>query len=255
MAPAAQFHVISLFPELIQANIALGVVGRAVKQGLAEVQTSNPRSFAPDARGTVDGRPFGGGPGMVMQPDCIHQSIVQARKQLSNAPVIYLTPQGERLSQSHIEWLRRRAQGILLCGRYEGIDQRVLDREVDLEWSLGDFVLSGAELAAAAIIDSVVRRIPGALGKDASSQQDSFQQGLLDYPHYTRPEIWQNIPVPDVLLSGDHAKIESWRRGQALLQTWRKRPDLLMRLQLSDSDRALLKAAISAFQESSSGNV
>lgn len=235
-----RFSVITLFPELVESVIAEGVVGRAEKRGLMELQCVNPRDFTEDAHRTVDDRPYGGGPGMVMRPDCLLRTIRSERKRLGEAKVIYLSPQGKPLEQSMLQSLSKEANVVLLCGRYEGVDERVIDLEVDEEWSIGDYVLSGGELAAMVVVDGVTRLLPEALGHKESAVEDSFTDGLLDCPHYTRPEQIEDLEVPKVLLSGNHQHIEKWRRKQALGRTQLRRPDLLQNTELDESDKALL---------------
>ncbi len=233
--------VVSLFPEMLQAVTGFGVTGRAVKQGLIEVECWNPRDFTRDRHRTVDDRPYGGGPGMVMMVEPLRSAIDAARRWTGeDVPVIYLSPQGRPLDQSGVETLAEVGSMILVAGRYEGIDERLLESVVDQEWSIGDYVLSGGELPAMVVIDAVTRLIPGALGHAQSAEQDSFAEGLLDCPHYTRPEDFEGRRVPEVLLSGDHKKIRRWRLKQALGRTWLKRPDLLQAIDLTEEQRVLL---------------
>lgn len=233
--------VVTLFPELIAQCAGVGVVGRAQERGLLEVQSWNPRDFATDAYRRVDERPFGGGPGMVMLIDPLRAALNAARA-ASDVPakVIYLSPQGKRLTQDGVKELAAQQRLILLCGRYEGVDERFLEREVDEEISIGDYVLSGGELAAAVLIDTIGRLQEGALNDAQSAAQDSFSDGLLDCPHYTRPEHHELGEVPAVLMSGDHAAIRRWRRKQALGRTLLRRPELLEKLELSSDDKKLL---------------
>ncbi|WP_115389952.1 tRNA (guanosine(37)-N1)-methyltransferase TrmD, partial [Shewanella algae] len=227
--------VITLFPEMFRAVTDFGVTGRAVKNGLLEVQTWNPRDFTHDRHNTVDDRPYGGGPGMLMmvQPlrDAIHAAKAAAGE---GAKVIYLSPQGRKLTQQGVSELAQSSKLILVCGRYEGIDERIIQTEVDEEWSVGDYVLSGGELPAMTLIDSVSRLVPGVLGKQASAEQDSFSDGLLDCPHYTRPECLDGLDVPAVLLSGNHEEIRRWRLQQSLIRTLQRRPELFENLALTD---------------------
>jgi len=232
--------VITLFPEMFTAVTGYGISGRAVSRGLIEVMPFNPRDFTRDIHRTVDDRPYGGGPGMVMLYEPVVAALKQARTQLPAAQVIHLSPQGKRLQQADINQLSGRDSLILLAGRYEGIDERVIQNEVDEEYSIGDYVVSGGELPAMVVIDAVCRNLPGALGHNESAQQDSFFNGMLDSPHYTRPENIGGIGVPEVLLSGNHADIKRWRLKQALGRTWQRRPDLLERLQLDEEQRNLL---------------
>ncbi len=223
--------VITLFPEMFEAVTCYGVTGRACRNGIFELNTWNPRNFAYDNHRTVDDSPYGGGPGMVMMAQPLEDAIEQAKlRQCANGiekhSVIYLTPQGDRLDHNKVCELSQLPGVILLCGRYEGIDERVIERQVDREISIGDYVISGGELAAMVLIDCIVRQIPGTLGDQESANQDSFVEGLLDYPHYTRPEIYHGDSVPEILMSGNHAHIRRWRLQQALGRTWMKRPDL-----------------------------
>ncbi|TQV78681.1 tRNA (guanosine(37)-N1)-methyltransferase TrmD [Exilibacterium tricleocarpae] len=245
--------VVTLFPEMFSAVTDFGVSGRALQQGLVELAYWNPRQFASDRHQTVDDRPYGGGPGMVMLADPLRQAIAAAKQWATAegempAQVIYLSPQGHPLGQSAVVELaaplaatRPERRGlVLLAGRYEGVDERLLETEVDAEWSIGDYVLSGGELAAMVVIDAVIRLLPGALGHADSAAQDSFSDGLLDCPHYTRPECYRGRSVPPVLLSGDHGRIRRWRRQQALGRTWLRRPDLLEKLTLDEEQQELL---------------
>ena len=235
-----QIGVITLFPEMFDAVIDYGISSRAVDQGLLQVECWNPRDFTRDRHQTVDGRPYGGGPGMVMKPEPLSAAIATARSALPQAPVIYLSPQGRKLDQSGVEMLVARKQMILVAGRYEGIDERLIEAEIDEEWSIGDYVLSGGELAAMVVIDAVTRLLPGALGDASSAEQDSFSAGLLDCPHYTRPEDYAGRRVPDVLLGGNHELIRRWRLKQALGRTWLRRPELLRERALDDEQQRLL---------------
>lgn len=224
--------VITLFPEMFEAITHYGITGKAYRNGIFELNTWNPRDFTHDNHRTVDDSPYGGGPGMVMMVQPLEDAIEQAKeRQRANGVekplVAYLTPQGDRLDHGKVLELSKLPGLVLLCGRYEGIDERLIDREVDIEISIGDYVVSGGELAAMVLIDCIVRQIPGALGDPESANQDSFAEGLLDYPHYTRPEIYQGDRVPETLMSGNHAHIRRWRLQQALGRTWLKRPDLL----------------------------
>ncbi|EDQ00601.1 tRNA (guanosine(37)-N1)-methyltransferase TrmD [Shewanella benthica] len=233
--------VITLFPEMFRAVTDFGVTGRAVKNGLLELQTWNPRDFTHDKHNTVDDRPYGGGPGMLMMVQPLRDAIHAAKAAIGDgAKVIYLSPQGRKLTQQGVEELVKSDSLILVCGRYEGIDERIIQTEVDEEWSIGDYVLSGGELPAMALIDSVSRLVPGVLGKKASAEQDSFSDGLLDCPHYTRPESLDGLDVPAVLLSGNHEHIRRWRLQQSLGRTLLRRPDLLENLALTDEQTKLL---------------
>jgi len=236
-----RIDVVTLFPELVRAVTGSGVTGRAAQAGLLELVTWNPRDYAQDRHRTVDDRPYGGGPGMVMMLAPLRDAIRAARAAApTSSRVAYLSPQGRRLDQAGVEELASRTGLILVAGRYEGIDERLVEAEIDEEWSLGDFVLSGGEIAAMAIVDAVTRLIPGALGDADSAEQDSFVDGLLDCPHYTRPEVADGRTVPAVLLSGDHAAIARWRRKQALGRTWERRPDLLEQVALDEEQQRLL---------------
>lgn len=232
--------VISIFPPMFEAITGSGITSRAVKKGLLELRVWNPRDFTEDRHRTVDDRPYGGGPGMVMRPEPLVRAITAARTELPQAKVLYLSPQGRRFDHAGAVELAQRAETIFLAGRYEGVDERLLETAVDEEWSIGDYVLSGGELAAMVMIDAVTRLLPGALGDDDSAEQDSFVDGLLDCAHYTRPELYGGMPVPEVLLSGDHEKIRRWRLKQSLGRTWQRRPDLLVKVTLTDEQRRLL---------------
>ena len=236
-----QIAVVSLFPEFVEQVGQFGVVGRARERDLLSLHMQNPRDFADDVHRTVDDRPYGGGPGMVLKYEPTAKAIHAARGQLpGGSPVVSLSPQGRKFDQAGAKRFAELPGMILLAGRYEGIDERLIDLEVDEELSLGDFVLSGGEIAAMAVIDAVVRLLPGVLGDDESAQQDSFMDGLLDHPHYTRPESIEGQGVPAVLLSGDHARIARWRYKQALGRSFVRRPDLVEKLDLSDEQQALL---------------
>ena len=234
-----RFDVITLFPEMFDA-IRLGVTGRAIDKGLVELVLWNPRDYTEDVHQTVDDRPYGGGPGMVMKVEPLLAAIKAAKAQSPASKVIYLSPQGQRFVQATAVAATQTSGIILIAGRYEGIDERVIHSFVDEEWSLGDFVLSGGELPAMVVIDSMIRLLPGALGHAESAEQDSFSDGLLDCPHYTRPENILNQDVPSVLLSGDHEKIRLWRLQQALGRTWLRRPDLLEGRELNKQEQKLL---------------
>ncbi len=234
--------IISLFPEIFKAITEFGVTGRAVKQNLLQVRCWNPRDFTHDKHKTVDDRPYGGGPGMLMMVQPLRDAIQAAKAEVGEgAKVIYLSPQGRKLDQAGVKELAQHQKLILLCGRYEGIDERLIETEVDEEWSVGDYVLTGGELPAMTLIDAVARFIPGVLGKQASADEDSFAEGLLDCPHYTRPEVLDGLAVPPVLMSGNHEEIRKWRLRQSLERTWLRRPELLESLALTDEQRKLLK--------------
>ncbi|EMR12169.1 tRNA (guanine-N(1)-)-methyltransferase [Methylophaga lonarensis MPL] len=237
--------VISLFPEMYRAVADYGVTGRAVSQGRLVLNFWNPRDFAQDKHRTVDDRPYGGGPGMVMKVEPLQAAINAAKQQLgSDTKVIYLSPQGQVLDQQSLVTMSQRQSMIVIAGRYEGIDERLIASQIDEEWSIGDYVLSGGELASMVLIDGVTRLLPGVLGDEESAQQDSFMNGLLDHPHYTRPEQLDNQAVPSVLLGGDHEAIRKWRLKQSLGRTWLRRPDLLAMKTLSDEQTALLEEFI-----------
>jgi tRNA (guanine37-N1)-methyltransferase len=238
--PALTFSVISLFPEMFTAVTEQGVVGRAVKNSKVAVDLINPRDFTKDRHRTVDDRPYGGGPGMLMKVEPL-QKAIESAKQKQSGMVIYLSPQGKKIDHEIVSQLSQNKHIILLAGRYEGIDERLLEDQVDLELSLGDFILSGGELAAMAVIDSVTRLVPDVLGHSESAVEDSFVDGLLDHPHYTRPELYNNASVPKILLSGNHQAIKIWRLKQRLGRTWLKRPDLLENKVLSEQEVQLLK--------------
>ncbi len=232
--------VVTLFPEMLKSLTDFGVVGRATRQGLLQVTGYNPRDFTQDKHRTVDDRPYGGGPGMLMKVQPLRDAIGQAKTELGQPKVIYLSPQGRRLDQAGVVELAKQESLVLVAGRYEGIDERLIGTDIDEEWSLGDFVLSGGELAAMTFIDAVSRLLPGVLGHAESAQEDSFAQGLLDCPHYTRPEMVAGMPVPRVLLSGDHTAIARWRMQQQLGRTWQRRPDLLEQMTLTQEQEQSL---------------
>ena len=235
-----RFDVVALLPGIVEAVASEGVIGRACTQEKVQVHCTNPRDFAEDPHRTVDDRPYGGGPGMVMQYEPLARAHDSARQANPEARTIALTPQGIPFTQALAREVAKEKGLILIAGRYEGIDERFLGQRVDAEWSVGDYVLSGGELAAAVVIDTVARLLPGVLGCAESAGQDSFSEGLLDCPHYTRPEEIEGLRVPEVLLSGDHGKIARWRRREMLGRTYRRRPDLLDPTALSAEDRALL---------------
>jgi len=240
-----RIQVITLFPEAFTPLVSLGVTGRGISTGKVSLELLNPREFATDRHRTVDERPYGGGPGMVMAVEPLRSTIKAAKENAVqngavNAKASLLSPQGRPLNQDAVKELARREQLILVCGRYEGIDERLIELEIDEEWSIGDYVLSGGELAAAVLIDAVTRLMPGVLGDEQSAQQDSFMDGLLDCQHFTRPEEIEGLAVPPVLLSGDHGAIERWRKKQSLGRTWLRRPELLEGLVLDTESEALL---------------
>lgn len=236
-----RIDIVTLFPELITGNVSVGVVGRAVERGLMQLETWNPRDFTSDRHRSVDSRPFGGGPGMVMKIEPLRAALAAARGATEVSPhVVFLSPQGSPLTQAKVAELAGMPRLLLLCGRYEGVDERLLRHEVDEELSIGDYVLSGGELAASVVIDAVGRLQPGVLGDAQSAAQDSFSDGLLDCPHYTHPVHSDIGDVPEVLLSGNHAAIRRWRLKQSLGRTWQRRPDLIDRLELDKQAIALL---------------
>lgn len=243
-----QIAAVTLFPDMFAAITDNGITRRAMEQGLVSFQAFNPRDYATDKHRTVDDRPFGGGPGMVMQVEPLVKAVNAAQQWLDvpreNVTRIYLSPQGKKLDREGIPQFDGKDNLILIAGRYEGVDERFIETEVDEEWSIGDYVLSGGELPAMVLMDALIRRLPGALGDEQSAEQDSFEQGLLDCPHYTRPETLETesgiLSVPEVLLSGDHKKIEQWRLKQSLGRTWQRRPDLLKDAKLTQAWQALL---------------
>ena len=237
-----RIDVITLFPESLEGLTGLGVTGRAIREGRVELKAWNPRDLATDRHRTVDERPYGGGPGMVMAVEPLSSTIAAARKEhAGETPVSLMSPQGRKLDQAGVDELASRQGLILVCGRYEGIDERLVESDIDEQWSIGDYVISGGELAAAVLIDAVTRLLPGVLGHEQSAVEDSFVDGLLDHPHYTRPEVAGGKAVPEVLLSGDHEAIRRWRRKQALGRTWQLRPDLLENRLLDEEAELLLK--------------
>ena len=242
--------VITLFPEMFKAITEFGVTSRAIKHELLQLHCWNPRDFTHDRHKTVDDRPYGGGPGMLMMVQPLRDAIQAAKAEAGDdAKVIYLSPQGRKLNQAGVEQLAKNQKMILVCGRYEGIDERVIETEIDEEWSIGDYVLTGGELPAMTLIDAVSRFVPGVLGKQASAKEDSFVDGLLDCPHYTRPEVLDGLVVPPVLMSGNHEEIRKWRLKQSLQRTWLRRPELLEGLALTDEQRLLLKQAQQEHQQ------
>ena len=235
-----RIDVVTLFPQMVTDLVGYGVTGRALESGLFDLGTWNPRDYTQDRHRTVDNRPYGGGPGMVMLIEPLRQAIAEARKANQAAKVAYMSPQGRRFDQKVAEEISQQPGIILVAGRYEGIDERLIELEVDEELSIGDYVLSGGEMAAMVVVDAVTRLLPGALGHQDSAEQDSFSAGLLDCPHFTRPEDYQGKQVPPVLLSGDHAAIRRWRLKQALGRTWLRRPDLLEDKVLDEEQQQLL---------------
>ena len=240
-----RFEIVTLLPQMFSAITEYGVTSRAVKNGLVEIGYSNPRDFTEDVHRSVDDRPYGGGPGMLMTIKPLLGAIAQAKSRFEQggvqAKVIYSSPQGKPFDQKAAKNFSEQPGLIFLCGRYEGIDERIIDLAADEEWSVGDYVLSGGELPVMTMMDATVRLIPGVLGHQDSAQEDSFFNGLLDCPHYTRPEDYQGQRVPDVLLSGNHQAIQRWRLKQSLGRTWQRRPDLLAQKQLSETEQQLLQ--------------
>ncbi len=235
-----RIDVITLFPQMILDLVEYGVTGRARETGLFELGTWNPRDYTQDRHRTVDDRPYGGGPGMLMMIEPLRQAIKGARQANPQSRVVYMSPQGRRLDQALAGELAQRPGLILVAGRYEGIDERLIELEIDEELSIGDYVLSGGEMAAMVVIDAVTRLLPGALGHQGSAEQDSFSNGLLDCPHYTRPEVYEERRVPPVLLSGDHEAVRRWRLKQSLGRTWLRRPDVLAGVELDSEQQRLL---------------
>ena len=235
-----RFHAVTLFPEMFAAVTHSGISGRALEAGLWSLGLWNPRDFTKDNYRTIDDRPYGGGPGMVMLAEPLEKAL-DAVKEAGGGKVIYLSPQGRKLDHAKVMELAGEDATTLLCGRYEGVDERLIRRRVDEELSIGDYVLSGGELAAMTVIDAVVRQIPGALGGEKSAAEESFVEGLLDCLQYTRPEVYEGAKVPELLLSGHHENIRRWRLKQALGRTWLRRPDLLAARKLNDDERKLLE--------------
>lgn len=241
MKPTQRFGVVTLFPEMFEPFLNQGVFGRAVKNGIIQVDMFNPRDYTTDKHRTVDDRPYGGGPGMLMMVQPLTDAISDAKAALGeNSLVVYLSPQGKTLNQTEVQSLTQLPNLILVAGRYEGIDERVINSLVDQEWSIGDYVLSGGELPAMVLMDSVSRLLPDVLGHNQSAVEDSFTNGLLDCPHYTRPEVLNGETVPSVLLSGNHEKIRQWRLTKSLERTLQRRPDLLNDLALTEEQRKIL---------------
>ena len=240
-----RFDVISLFPEMFAA-LRHGVTGRAIERGQVGLRLWNPRDYADDAHRTVDDRPYGGGPGMVMMVEPLRRAILDAKAAAVGSRVLYLSPQGRRLDQEGVRRLAAEPGLVLLAGRYEGIDERLIESHVDEECSIGDYVLSGGELPAMVLMDAVIRLLPGVLGHADSAEQDSYVDGLLDCPHYTRPEEIDGRTVPEVLKSGNHEQIRRWRLQQALGRTWLRRPELIERRRLSSEEKVLLEEFIRA---------
>ncbi len=240
------FDVLTLFPGMFDSPLQESILGRAIKQQLLQVRAHNLRNWAEGKHLTTDDTPYGGGDGMVMKPEPIARAIAELKQQTPQAKVLMMTPQGVPFKQQHARELAQEDGLIFLCGRYEGFDERIRQSIVDAEYSLGDFVLTGGELPAMVMIDAISRYLPGVLGSQGSAESDSFSDGLLEYPQYTRPAVFNGMDVPAVLLSGDHGKVARWRREQQLLRTWQRRPELLEQIELSKEDKqilALLKQA------------
>jgi tRNA (guanine37-N1)-methyltransferase len=242
-----KIEVVTLFPDMIAGAIGFGILGRAVERGLLSVGTQDPRAHTSDVHRTVDDRPYGGGPGMVLKPEPLLAAIRTAHARLpAGSPRICLSAQGEPFTQARAQELAALPGFVLVAGRYEGLDERVLQLGIDRELSIGDYVLSGGELPALVVIDAVARLLPGALGDERSNVEESFAEGLLDWPHYTRPEVFEGLAVPPVLLSGNHADIRRWRLGQAVARTWARRPDLIARRELAPEASRLLNEFLAA---------
>ncbi|MGZ8193888.1 MAG: tRNA (guanosine(37)-N1)-methyltransferase TrmD [Methylobacter sp.] len=240
-----RFDVVTLFPEMVTAAASCGVTGRAIERNIVNLSVWNPRDYTHDRHKTVDDRPYGGGPGMVMKYQPLHDAVNSAKLAGSGTTkVVYLSPQGKPITQALLSEACEVSQLILVAGRYEGIDERFVELDCDDEWSIGDYVISGGELAALIVIDGITRLLPGVLGDEESAQQDSHMNGLLDFPHFTRPEQLEDRSVPDILMSGNHADINRWRMKQALGRTWQRRPDLLKKKNLSAEQENLLKEFI-----------
>ena len=235
-----RFDVLTLFPELFSSFLKETILGRAVKAGLVDIRLVNIRSFARGRHLVADDRPFGGGEGMVMKPGPISRALESVDRTKGRSLVLLLTPQGRTFDQPLAWELSRMEQVILICGHYEGVDERIRANDVDLELSIGDYVLSGGETAAMVVMDAVSRLVPGVLGGEKSNQEDSFEDGLLEYPQYTRPRVFKNQEVPEILLSGDHEKIRVWRRTESLKRTLERRPDLLKKAKLTEEDKRIL---------------
>lgn len=248
-----RFDVITLFPDMFQA-IRQGVTGNAINRGQVNLNLWNPRDYTQDVHRTVDARPYGGGPGMVMMMEPLQVALRQARENAPESKVVYLSPQGRRFDQQAAMDMSQLSGLVLLAGRYEGIDERLINCCVDEEWSIGDYVLSGGELPAMVMMDTIIRLLPGVLGHEDSAEQDSYMDGLLDFPQYTRPDEYADQQVPEVLLSGNHESIRRWRLQQALGRTWIRRPDLLQQRQLSEEEQQLLEDFIRTHQGASAAS-
>jgi len=248
-----KISVVTLFPELFSVVSAYGITGRAVSSGILSLDYWNPRDFCSDRHRTVDDKPYGGGPGMVMMVEPMRKAIYKAKQQYLNnkkpVKVIHLSPQGKVLTQTILKQMTKESALILVASRYEGVDERLIAADIDEEYSIGDYVISGGEIAAMVLIDGVTRLLPNALGDSESAELDSFMHGLLDYPHYTRPGQVEDMRVPDVLLSGDHQAIARWRKKQSLGRTWLRRPDLLQVIQLDSEQSQLLSEFIQEYEQ------
>lgn len=245
------FDVLTLFPAMFESPFQESILGRAIKQGRLEVHAHNLRDWAEGKHLTTDDSPYGGGAGMVMKPEPVARALAALKERSPGSKVLLMTPQGKPFNQRHAADLAAEDGLIFVCGRYEGFDERIRQTLVDEEYSIGDFVLTGGELPAMVMIDAIARHLPGVLGSSGSAVSDSFSDGLLEYPQYTRPAVFNDIAVPDVLLSGDHGKIAVWRREQQLLRTLQRRPELLDRLELSSEDRDLLEKVKQRLQDES----
>ncbi len=247
MSTKQRFSIVTLFPDMFDSFLSQGVIGRAVKAGIIEVALYNPRDYTHDKHRTVDDRPYGGGPGMLMMVQPLSDAIADAKKASSEqVQVVYLSPQGRKLDFKGVTKLSQYTDLVLVAGRYEGIDERIIQSMIDQEWSIGDYVLSGGELPAMVLMDAVSRLIPSVLGHKQSAVEDSFTDGLLDCPHYTRPESFNGLKVPKVLISGDHEKIRQWRLQESLKRTLQRRPDLLEHLALTEEQQVLLSKLVAA---------
>lgn len=244
-----RIDLVSLFPAWVETVFQQGVIGRARDRGIIEYRAWNPRDYSRDKQQRVDDRPYGGGPGMVMSYQPLADAIDAAREKQPGGRIVYLSPQGKRLDHAGVSGLAGCSGLVIVSGRYEAIDERIIESRIDEEWSIGDYVLTGGEIAAMVLIDSVCRLLPGVLGHDQSAGQDSFVDGLLDCPHYTRPGKVDDMAVPDVLLNGSHADIEQWRLQQSLGNTWRKRPDLLEGIELTEFQQGLLRQYIAGYSQ------
>lgn len=246
-----KFNIITIFPDQLMQTLQFGVIGRAIENRTIELNFIDPREFSDNDYGSIDDKAYGGGPGMVMQVEPILSSIEKIKKESkNNIQTVFLSPQGEQYTQKHAELFMKYNEIIIVSGRYEGFDERLLDlTENAVEISIGDYVLSGGEIAASVIIDSITRLIPGVLGDDQSAVEESFTSGLLDHPHYTRPEIVRNKEVPNVLLSGNHKAIKRWRLKQSIMKTFKKRPDLLKKRKLSKEEQLLLDEYLDELDE------